>query len=332
MAPSHSPKHWRIVLADKINETPFADLSPELVLDAMEAIGLATDGRLLVLNSFENRVYQVGIEGHLPVLAKFYRPDRWTDAAIEEEHAFLNELVEDDLPVAAPIAVNGETLCRFANHRFSLSPWIRGRPPECCDLGHLERLGRTLARIHNVGARKPFRHRQILSANLGRDALVETLSGPLIADHVRSRYAAAAEQLLAHIDDALRECPMIRVHGDAHLGNLLWNDNGPNFVDFDDALMGPVAQDLWILMSAGATEADALLEGYRSLRTLEPTALQAVEALRSLRLIRYGGWLSQRYGDPAFPRAFPFATEASFWQEHCDALTEQVGIMQSQSF
>lgn len=324
-----------------MNTHPFDALRPDTVLDVVERLGVECDGRLFALNSFENRVYLVGREDAEPVVAKFYRPERISDAAILEEHAFLQELAEADLPVAAPIPdADGRTLIdvqlapgdhtEAARYRVALFPKLRGRAPELEAEEHLEWLGRLIARLHQVGAGRSFRDRPTLSvAHLGDQGLRATLQGPLLPDALKSRFERSVSALLTLVRERFADTPVrtLRLHGDLHPGNLLWNDAGPVFVDFDDCCTGPAIQDLWMLLPGdedGQQRAlAALIAGYEVFRMPDPTELALIEPLRALRLIQYGGWLSARYDDPAFPRAFPYAGSARFWEEHLLTLESQ---------
>ncbi len=294
------------------------------MLDAVETTGLNADGRLLALNSFENRVYQIGLDDGQFVVAKFYRPGRWSDAAIREEHEFSFELQAAELPVVAPIRVDGQSLHKFAGFRFAVYPRRGGRAPELQSAEHLAWMGRLLARMHNVGATSTFAHRAVL----GRDNLVArpvsaVKESALLPDHLYDAYEqvtdALQEALRAH-DEALARNP-IRLHGDCHAGNVLWTDSGPHFVDLDDACSGPAIQDLWML--AGDTlSMDALLEGYRQFRDIDERQRHLIPALRAMRQVHHAGWIAARWDDPAFPLAFPFAAEPRWWQEHVGDLRE----------
>jgi Ser/Thr protein kinase RdoA (MazF antagonist) len=306
-----------------MNATPFAALSPDFVLDAIEALGFDPDGRLQALNSFENRVYQVGIEGGEPLIAKFYRPGRWSDAAIREEHAYANELVEAELPVVAPLVIDGDTLFDCDGQRVALFPRKGGRAPELEGLDVAQWLGRLIARIHSVGARRPFAARgRIDVASRVDAAAAHVLDAHLLPPQLVDRYERLVDAVATRLDDqfAVVQPALLRLHGDCHPGNILWTDAGPHFVDLDDAAMGPAIQDLWMLMDGGAAQGAALLEGYAEFRDLDPGELSLVEPLRIMRQIHHAGWISARYDDPAFPRAFPFAAEPRWWEEHCDDL------------
>ena len=306
-------------------EAPYADLTPDRVLDAIEACGLWPDGRLLALNSYENRVWQVGLEDAAPVIAKFYRPGRWSDAAIIEEHTFTQELAEAELPVVAPLAFGGRTLLHHGGFRYALTSRRGGRAPELEAIDQLQWLGRLIARLHLVGARAPFAHR----GKLDRDTMVQqpmhaVLGSSLLPAALQTNYRAAATRLDAAIAarlDAVGPLRQLRLHGDCHPGNVLWTDAGPHFVDFDDARSGPAVQDLWMLAN-DERALDAVLEGYRQFRDFDDGELALIPALRAMRQLHYAGWIAQRWHDPAFPAAFPFAAEARWWDEHIADLRE----------
>jgi Ser/Thr protein kinase RdoA (MazF antagonist) len=306
-------------------DAPYAGLTPDLVLDAVGACGLWPDGRLLALNSYENRVWQVGLEDSAPVIVKFYRPDRWTDAAIGEEHDFARELAAAELPVVAPLAFEGHTLLRHEGFRYALSPRHGGRAPELEAPDQLQWLGRLIARMHVVGARAAFVHR----GRLDRDTMVTqpmraALDSSLLPASLHANYRAAASRLDVAITArfaAVGPGRPLRLHGDCHPGNVLWTDAGPHFVDLDDARSGPAVQDLWML--ANDTRAlDALLEGYRQFRDFDDSELMLIPALRAMRQLHYAGWIAERWGDPAFPAAFPFAAEPRWWAQHIADLHE----------
>lgn len=302
---------------------PFADLSPSFVLDAIAAVGFEPDGRLQALNSYENRVYQVGIEGGDALIAKFYRPGRWSDAAIREEHAFAAELVAAELPVVAPLLRDGESLFECEGQRLALYPRRGGRAPELEGADVAEWLGRLIARLHNVGARRPFQARGTIDVATCVDAAAaKVLDGDLLPSTLAARYESMVDAVAEDLDQrfAANAPRRLRLHGDCHPGNLLWSDHGPYFVDLDDAAMGPAIQDLWMLMDGGARQRHALLEGYATFRDLDPAELALVEPLRIMRQIHHAGWIAARWDDPAFPRAFPFAADPRWWEEHCDDL------------
>lgn len=304
---------------------PYAALSPDVVLAAVDAAGSWSDGRLLTLNSYENRVFQVGLEDSGFVVAKFYRPGRWTDAAIEEEHAFALELAAAELPVVAPLVFNGRSLLWQEGYRYALYPRRGGRAPSLESPDQLEWLGRLLGRMHAIGARERFHAR----ATLDRPTMIEapvraTLGSDLLPAHLFDAYRHAAgrvDEAVAGRIDAIGPVRSIRLHGDCHPGNVLWTDAGPHFVDLDDARMGPAVQDLWMLAGDEAMM-DALLEGYGQFRDFDPTELALVPVLRAMRQVHYAGWIAERWHDPAFPAAFPFAAEARWWEQHIADLHE----------
>ncbi len=310
---------------------PFAALTPERVIEAAEAAGFAPDGRLLALNSYENRVYRLGSAAGLRVL-KFYRPGRWSDAQILEEHAFAAELAAQELPVATPIVIGGRTLFRQAGFRLAAFECLPGREPELDAPGAREQLGRTLARIHQVGARARFIRRPAIDPDrYGLQARRAVLASTLLPAALTEQYARLSEQLLERIERVYAEVApvaLIRVHGDCHLGNLLWGETGPRFVDLDDCAMGPRIQDLWMLLSGGPVEQQAqwgeLLAGYERFGTLEYTELRLIEPLRALRMLHHAAWVCERWEDPAFPRAFPWFGEARHWERYLADLAEQL--------
>jgi Ser/Thr protein kinase RdoA (MazF antagonist) len=315
---------------------PYAALTPDVVLDAVDSVGFATDGRLQALNSYENRVYLVYGEDAPPVVAKFYRPGRWSDAAIREEHAFARELALAEIPVVAPLAPGGETLHAHAGFRFAVFPKQGGRAPEFDRAGTLEWMGRFIARIHVVGAARPFVHRPAIDLQafgvLPRRWLLDHAAIP--ADLVDA-WATVTELALTgvrHCYERAGAVASLRLHGDCHAGNVLWTDDGPHFVDFDDTRSGPAIQDLWMLLSGSRDEMTRalaeVLRGYEDFRELDPRELHLVEALRTLRLVHYSAWLAQRWSDPAFPAAFPWFNTQRYWQDRILELREQVALME----
>ncbi|HZP86191.1 MAG TPA: serine/threonine protein kinase [Burkholderiales bacterium] len=315
---------------------PYDALTPDVILNAVESLGLRCDGRLLALNSFENRVYQIGIEDGQPIIAKFYRPQRWTDAMIEEEHAFARELNEAELPVVAPLAdEKGRALHHFGGFRFAIYPRQRGRAPELESQETLGRMGRFIGRIHAIGALRPFLARPAISVEtLGDVPIAHLLSHDFLPSDLRPAYETVAAQLLERIRAAFAQVgatQSLRLHGDCHPGNVLWADDGPHFVDLDDARMGPAVQDLWMLLSGDrdsqARQLRWVLDGYWEFNDLDLRELQLIEPLRSLRIIHYAGWLALRWDDPAFPAAFPWFNTQRYWQDHILALREQVVAM-----
>jgi len=316
---------------------PFARLSPQLVLDAAASVGFEGDGRLLALNSYENRVYQLGCRGEMLVL-KFYRPARWSDEQIGEEHEFTAELAAQELPVAAPLAVDGRTLFRYEEFRFAVFPFLRGRPPELDQPEARAMLGRALARLHRIGAVRPFRVRARLTVErLGYAARAAVLSSGLIPEGLEARYGQTADALLERIDAAFRDVgtlTYVRIHGDCHLGNLLWNERGPVFVDLDDCMSGPKIQDLWMLLSGAPYEQQRqwaeLMEGYEQFCEFDFREVRLIEPLRGLRMLHHAAWVAQRWSDPAFPRAFPWFGEARNWESYVTDLAEQTITIENQ--
>lgn len=304
---------------------PYATLNPDRVLDAVTACGLWPDGRLLALNSYENRVWQVGIEDATPVIAKFYRPHRWSDAAILEEHSFARELVDAEIPVVAPLVFGGRTLLHHDGFRYALTPRRGGRAPSLESTEQLEWLGRLIARIHSVGARAAFAHRgRIDRTTLITQPMQAVLASSLLPPSLHAAYRAAAERVdhaVASRYDAVGPVRSLRLHGDCHPGNVLWTDGGPHFVDLDDARMGPAVQDLWMLAN-DEKAMSALLDGYQQMRDFDFAELALVPALRAMRQLHYAGWIAARWHDPAFPAAFPFAAEARWWEQHIADLHE----------
>jgi Ser/Thr protein kinase RdoA (MazF antagonist) len=316
---------------------PFYQLTPDTVIDAVESMGYLSDGRILALNSYENRVYQVGIEDSEPLIAKFYRPLRWSDEQIREEHQFCFELVEQELPVVAPLTnAAGESLFHFNDYRFSLFPRRGGRAPELDDPDHLYQLGHTLGRIHLVGAVRPFVHRPALDIQTyGRDS-VALISEGFIPSSLREAYTSLCADLLDGIEAcfaAAGEVKLIRAHGDCHGGNILWRDDMPNFVDFDDARMAPAIQDLWMLLTGDDRVQQQLqlaevIAGYNEFADFDPRELHLVEALRTLRMMHYSAWLARRWEDPAFPHNFTWFNTERYWGEHILQLREQLSALQ----
>jgi Ser/Thr protein kinase RdoA (MazF antagonist) len=329
---------------------PYAGLTPDCVLDALDSIGLRGDGRLLGLNSYENRVYQIWLEdGTAPhpasgpppavVVAKFYRPGRWSDEQILEEHAFVGELAERELPVVAPIAPGASTLHRFGGYRFAVYPKRGGRAPELEDRETLEWMGRFIGRIHAVGALAAFRARPALDlASFGVEPRDYLLAHGFIPADIAEAWTSVVAQALDGVSRCYERAGSVkslRLHGDCHAGNVLWTDSaeahGPHFVDFDDARMGPAVQDLWMLLSgeraAMVRQLADVLAGYEDFHDFDARELHLVEALRTLRLIHYSAWIARRWDDPAFPAAFPWFNTQRYWQDRILELREQIALM-----
>ncbi len=327
---------------------PFAALTPDVVLDALASVGLYGDGRLMALSSYENRVYQVSLEDGQRVVAKFYRPERWSNAQILEEHGFAAELTAAEVPAVGPLMLGGATLHQHGGFAFSVSPWRGGRGPELDDFEVLEWIGRFLARIHTVGAAQPFAHRPALNVQtFGTDSRDWLLDHDIIPLDVQSAWQSACNTALqliaggalsagANGQFGLNQARQIRLHGDCHPGNILWTPTdlpggGPHFVDLDDARTGPAVQDLWMLLSGDRSQRtqqlSALLEGYEQFRSFDRRELALIEPLRTLRLIHYSAWLARRWQDPVFPVNFPWFGSSDYWRGQVDMLHEQIEAM-----
>ncbi|MFZ5724519.1 MAG: serine/threonine protein kinase [Pseudomonadota bacterium] len=309
----------------------YAALSPDTVIDAVEATGRLSDARVLALNSYENRVYQVGLEDASPVIVKFYRPQRWSDAQIREEHAFCLELAAAELPVVAPLArEDGETLFLHAGFRYALFPRKGGQAPEPGNLEQLQRLGTLLGRIHAVARSRPFVHRVALdlARYLERPSRLLRERG-FVPPAFAARYAALIDGLRTDIAPLFAAgFTPLRTQGDCHPGNIVWTrDEGPWFVDFDDCQTAPAVQDLWMLLAGDRRERELalaeMLDGYEAFCDFDTRELRLIEALRALRLVQHAGWIAERWDDPAFPRAFPWFNTPRWWQSHLAELDEQ---------
>lgn len=335
------------------SQAPFADLNPDVVLDALDGVGLRGDGRLIQLNSYENRVFQVFLEDGRVVVTKFYRPGRWSDDQILEEHTFAAELAAQEIPVAAPWALTPEPIsphrsaislkastlaqCDTANgpYRFAVASRLAGRAPELEDPATLEWIGRFIGRIHAVGALRPFRHRQTLDlATFGTANRDWLLAQDLIPPDALTAWRQITDAALSAVGEAFSsgQTPrQIRLHGDCHIGNLLWTEAGPHFVDLDDAVMGPAAQDLWMLLSGDRSQMSRqiadMLEGYEAFMDFDRRELRLIEPLRTLRIIHHSAWIARRWRDPAFPVAFPWFASPSYWAEQTTRLREQLAAM-----
>ena len=319
-----------------MSDHPYAGLTPERILDAVEAQGYACDGRINALNSFENRVFQLGIEDQPPLIAKFYRPQRWSHVQILEEHQFCRELVDAEWPVVPPlVALNGETAHSDGEFVFSLFTRFGGHAPELDNLDTIELLGRSLGRLHAVGSLTPFSTRPAVNVHeygvVSREYL---LSNNCIPPSLREAYETLTRDILEIIQARFRACPYdaIRIHADCHPGNILWRDDRAVFVDFDDSRMGPAVQDLWMLLSGDRAEQldqlDALLEGYEMFHEFDDRELTLIESLRTLRMMHYAAWIARRWSDPAFPPAFPWFGTERYWAEHILDLREQFANLQ----
>ena len=329
-----------------MNSKPYENLTPDAVLDALESVGLRGDGRLLALNSYENRVYQVSLEDDfgegtgapsspVVVVAKFYRPERWSDAQILEDHAFSLELFQREIPVVAPLEIGGGSLHHFSGSRFAVFPRRGGRAPELEDEKVLEWIGRFLGRIHAVGATRPFKLRPALNLEtFGTEPRDWLLASGMLPEDLQNAWATTIDLALRGVRQCFERTDNItslRLHGDCHVGNILWTHEGPHFVDLDDARMGPAVQDLWMLLAGDRETAGrqlrALVEGYEQFHAFNREELGLIEALRTLRLIHYSAWLARRWEDPAFPAAFPWFGTTRYWQDRILELREQTSNM-----
>lgn len=320
-----------------MSQHPYEALTPDVILDAIDATGHRCDGRLQALNSYENRVYQVGQDEGPPLIAKFYRPARWSDAAILEEHAFTQQLAEREIPVVAPLALHGgNTLGQHLDFRFALYPKQPGRQPELDNTDTLEWLGRFMGRIHAVGGLTAFQARPTLDiASFGDEPVAFILQQRCLPAELETPYQTLVQQLLPLIRQRWQEAGQfinLRLHGDCHPGNILWTEGGPHFVDFDDCRMGPAIQDLWMLLSGERQEQQMqlgyLIDGYSEFADFDERELWLIEPLRTLRMLHYAAWLARRWDDPAFPANFPWFNSQRYWQDHILALREQQAALQ----
>ena len=318
------------------DELPYRDLTPDLILDAVESCGWRCDGRQFALNSYENRVYQVGVEDGTALIAKFYRPRRWSNEAILEEHSFAIELAAREIPVVAPLATaDGATLHEHRGFRFALFPKRPGRAPELENPDTLRWLGRFLGRTHAVGALRPFRHRPALDiASFGEEPARFVIEHEFVPADLETAYETIVDDALQRVAQCYQRAGAvrnIRLHGDCHAGNILWTAGGPHFVDLDDCRSGPAMQDLWMLLSgdraAMSLQLGHVVAGYREFHDFNRGELALIEALRTLRMIHYAGWLARRWHDPAFPASFPWFNTQRYWQDQILALREQCAAM-----
>ncbi len=324
----------------------YAGLTPEVVLTAVESLGLLADGRLLALNSYENRVYRVGLETVTaaspgmsaagPVVAKFYRHDRWTDAQIREEHAFAAELAGAQLPVVAPLLFDGKSLHRYADFRFSLFEYRAGHGAEVDQPGNRALLGRTLARMHAIGGQRVFQHREAVAGWRGgaraRDLILDRQLVPAPLDESYAQVCGELVHAITRCQEQAGPLRQLRIHGDCHGGNILWQAQGPLFVDFDDCLTGPAVQDLWMFCAGDPQQIQRewteLLDGYEQFGHFDFAETAVVEAMRAMRMLNHAAWIASRWTDPAFPRAFPWFGEPRYWERHIDELREQLEALE----
>jgi Ser/Thr protein kinase RdoA (MazF antagonist) len=316
---------------------PFDGLEPELILEAAERFGVQCDGHLLALNSFENRVYQIGVEGGPSVVAKFYRPGRWSDQAILEEHAFSLELAEHEIPVVPPLRDGeGRTLADHAGFRYALYPSRGGYWPELQEAEDRRQLGRFIGRMHAIGSLRAFEHRPAIDLeSYGEASARFLLENDFLPPGTDRRYQQITGALLQHVREKFRNAPnvrRIRLHGDLHRGNILWSSAGPSIVDLDDCRTGPAVQDLWMLLAGSSEEMrlqlSEFLAGYRTFFEFSARELSLVEALRALRIMHHAAWIARRWSDPAFPRAFSWFGTPSYWEGHLSDLNEQIAKLE----
>lgn len=316
---------------------PYDALTPDLILDAMESVGLPASGRLFALNSYENRVYQVGLDDTSPVIAKFYRPGRWSEAQIREEHEFTRELLAADIPVVAPLAMpSGDTLAEHGGFHFAVFPQRGGQAPDTSVTDTLYRLGQWLGQMHNIGSEKPFKHRPAIELLIGIESNnQELLEGNWIPADLRPAWDSLIPDLIqlcaARIDEA-GPVETLRIHGDCHAGNILCRDEQMLFVDLDDCRTGPAIQDMWLLLNGESAERGAqlgeLIEGYEMFRDFNRRERHLIEPLRCYRQIAHCAWLARRWDDPAFPRFFPWFAQPRFWSDQILSLREQLSALQ----
>ncbi|MGL6029553.1 MAG: serine/threonine protein kinase [Legionella sp.] len=318
------------------NQTPYANLTPQIILEAVESLGFSCNGSLNPLNSYENRVYQLGLDDKAPVIAKFYRPQRWTSAAILEEHLFSQELAEHEIPVIAPMIINGASLHQYQEFQFALFPRHGGRALELDNDEQLQWMGRFLGRLHRVGSCKPFKRRINLDIETyGKQPYQFLLAEQFIPDYLEANFCATVERVLKHLEQVISmvgPVSHIRLHGDCHAGNILWREEGPHIVDLDDCLMGPAIQDLWMLLSGTHEQMQEqlgkILIGYSEFHDFNPREMYLIESLRTLRMLHYCGWLAKRWVDPAFPINFPWFNTPAYWQNQLNNLNEQIELLE----
>lgn len=313
----------------------FAGLTPEIIFDAVESCGHITDGSQLALNSYENRVYQVGIDGEEPLIAKFYRPQRWDSSQIAEEHQFCFQLADQELPVVCPLVdAQGKSLHQYQEFKFALYPRRGGYAPELSSLDNLLILGRLLGRFHGIGSSMEFNHRPTLNIDTFGWQSYQFISEQFIPPELSSAYETLGRDLLEKCQKIIEDfgdIKTIRVHGDCHSGNILWRHDNPHFVDFDDARMAPAIQDLWMLLSGGRQEQTAqiteLIKGYSEFHHFNPRELSLIEVFRTLRIMHHSAWIARRWQDPAFPHAFSWFGSTRYWSEHILILREQFAAL-----
>lgn len=327
-----------------MSDFSFTNLTPELILDAIESLGVEVTSGLLALNSYENRVYQFAIENNTRMVAKFYRPNRWTNEQIQEEHDFAFELNDLELPIVAPLKflTTGQRLTslhEFKGYRFALFPSVGGREFEVDNLEQLEWMGRLIGRIHASSAKKPFKYRLRINTEEYLDESESILrESPLLPNHLSVAFFAILTPVIectkVLFNQHNKHTQHIRLHGDCHPGNILWR-NGPSVVDLDDCRSGPAIQDLWMMLSGDITQQqiqlETLIEAYEEFNAFDLAELNLIEPLRAMRMVHYMAWLCRRFEDPAFPRAFPWFTEDKYWENQILSLKEQLADLQQPS-
>ncbi|MCC4834682.1 serine/threonine protein kinase [Shewanella sp. 1_MG-2023] len=309
-------------------------LTPDLILDAIESLGVFPETGLLALNSYENRVYQFRCDRGNRYVVKFYRPHRWSEAQIQEEHDYALALAAEDIPIAVPSIINGKTLHHYQGYKFTLFPSIGGRAFEVDNLDQLESVGRFIGRIHQYASKQPFQYREPLSSKiLGDDALAFLQDSGQVSEGISQQFFTVAEQVLDKAKGIIsaHSFPTIRLHGDLHASNILWTPDGPGFVDLDDARQGPAVQDIWMMLTGDRQQRllqlDVLLEGYQEFYDFDQRELKLVEPLRALRMLHYNAWLTKRWQDPAFPMNFPWFGDIKYWEQQTLAFKEQLAAL-----
>ncbi len=322
-----------------MSDHPFEKLTPDFIMDAIEAQGYLCDGRYLTLNSYENRVYQIGLEDESPVIAKFYRPERWTREQILEEHEFCFELAAQELPIVVPLRnQQQQTLLKYQGFNIALFPRKGGHAPELDHADNLTVLGRLLARMHAIGSRARYQLRPAINIqNYGEESYQFILQN-FIPMELETAYRTLCDDLLRHMHSRMNEAGSvnwIRVHGDCHAGNMLWRDDAPHFVDFDDSRMAPAIQDIWMLLSGDldqqSLQMKKILDGYLEFNDFNFAELKLIEVFRTLRIMYYSAWLARRWSDPAFPHSFPWFNTTRYWEQHILELREQLAALQQPS-
>lgn len=312
----------------------FSSLTPDLIIDGLESVGFSVDSGLLALNSYENRVYQFHDENMERYVTKFYRPQRWSDEQLREEHTFGFELDSAEIPVIAPLKIAGESLFTFKGYQFAVYPCRGGRIFEVDNLDQLEWMGRFVGRMHAVGAQKPFIHRPTFNTNeMLFEAREIIASAGYVPQTLHTSFFTILDLVIKEAQQQYKPSNAIRLHGDCHAGNILWREGeGPHFVDLDDCRSGPAIQDLWMMLSGDRQQQllqlDTILSGYEEFFTFENQQLNLIESLRTMRVVNYMAWLCKRWSDPAFPRNFPWFQEEKYWEQQILMLKEQMSALQ----